>query len=48
MRSLLIRIFASFWLIIVITIIAAAAIGFSYAERTRITLQNFELNEAVL
>ena len=48
MRSLLIRIFASFWLIIVITIITAAAIGFSYAERTRETIENFEVSDAVL
>lgn len=48
MRSLLIRIFASFWSIIVITIIVAAAIGFSYAERTRITIENFEVSDAVL
>ncbi|MDH3621180.1 MAG: ATP-binding protein [Gammaproteobacteria bacterium] len=48
MRSLLIRIFASFWSIIVITIIAAAAIGFWYAERTREIMQNFEDSDAVL
>ena len=48
MRSLLIRIFVSFWSIIVITIIAAAAIGFWYAERTRTTIENFEVSEAVL
>jgi len=48
MRSLLIRIFVSFWSIIVITIIAAAAIGYWYAERTRTTLQNFEISDAVL
>ena len=48
MRSLLIRIFVSFWSIIVITIIAAAAIGFWYAERTRNTIANFEVSEAVL
>ncbi|MDX2412458.1 MAG: hypothetical protein QNK16_09365, partial [Woeseiaceae bacterium] len=48
MRSLLIRIFVSFWSIIVITIIAAAAIGFWYAERTRATIANFEVSDAVL
>jgi two-component system sensor histidine kinase CpxA len=47
MRSLLIRIFISFWAIIVITIIAAAAIGFLYAERTRVTLENFDVGDAV-
>ena len=48
MRSLLIRIFVSFWSIIVITIIAAAALGFWYAERTRETMQNFEVSDAVM
>jgi len=48
MRSLLIRFFVSFWSIIVITIIAAAAIGIWYAERTRETMQNFEVSDAVL
>lgn len=48
MRSLLIRIFISFWSIIVITIIVAAAIGFLYAERTRVTLENFDVGDAVL
>ena len=48
MRSLLIRIFASFWSIIVITIIAAAALGYAYAERARATLQNFEVSDAML
>lgn len=48
MRSLLIRIFASFWSIILITIIAAAAIGFWYAERTRATMENFGDSDAVL
>ncbi|MBT8102737.1 MAG: HAMP domain-containing protein [Gammaproteobacteria bacterium] len=48
MRSLLIRIFASFWSIILITIVVAVAIGYSYAERTRISMQNFEVGDAVL
>lgn len=48
MRSLLVRIFVSFWSIILITIIAAVAIGYSYAERTRISMQNFEVSDAVL
>ena len=48
MRSLLIRIFASFWSIIVITIITAAAIGFSYAERNRVAIENFAVSDAVL
>lgn len=48
MRSLLIRIFISFWSIIVITIVAAAAIGFLYAERTRVALENFDVGDAAL
>ena len=48
MRSLLIRIFASFWSIIVITIVVAVVIGFTYAERTRVTIENFEVSDAVL
>ncbi|MDH4047095.1 MAG: ATP-binding protein [Gammaproteobacteria bacterium] len=48
MRSLLLRIFVAFWSIILITIAVAAAIGHSYAERTRIALQNFEVGDAVL
>lgn len=48
MRSLLIRIFVSFWSIILITIITAAAIGFSYAERTRATIEDFQVSDAVL
>jgi len=48
MRSLLVRIFVSFWSIILITIIVAVAIGYSYAERTRISIQNFEVDDALL
>ena len=48
MRSLLIRIFVSFWLIIMITIVAASAIGYTYAERARSAMQNFEVSEAML
>ena len=48
MRSLLIRIFVSFWSIIIITIIAAAALGYLYAERARDAMQNFEVSDAML
>ena len=48
MRSLLLRIFISFWSIIVITIIAAGAVGYLYAERARTSIQNFEVSEAML
>ena len=48
MRSLLIRIFVSFWSIIVITIIAAGALGYAYAERARDAIQNFEVSDAML
>ncbi len=48
MRSLLLRIFVSFWSIIVITIIAAGAVGYLYAERARTSIQNFEVSDAML
>ena len=48
MRSLLLRIFVSFWLIITLTIVAAAALGFAYAERARTALENFEVSEAMI
>ncbi len=48
MRSLLLRIFLSFWLIITITIVTAGALGFMYAERARTALENFEVSEAML
>jgi two-component system sensor histidine kinase CpxA len=47
MRSLLLRIFLSFWLIIVLTIFMAASMGFLYAERVRSSLQSFEVSEAM-
>ena len=48
MRSLLIRIFTSFWSIIVITIVLAGALGYAYAERARAAMQNFEVSAAML
>ena len=48
MRSLLIRIFLSFWLMIVVTIIVAAAMGAYYAERARAAIETFEVSEAML
>lgn len=48
MRSLLLRIFVSFWSIIVITIVTAAAVGYFYAERVRATMQSFEVSDAML
>jgi two-component system sensor histidine kinase CpxA len=48
MRSVLLRIFLSFWLMIVITIVAAAGLGFYYAERTRAAMQSFEVSDAML
>ena len=47
MHSLLLRIVLSFWLIIVLTIVTAASLGFLYAERARSSLQNFEVSEAM-
>ena len=48
MRSLLIRIFLSFWLMIVATIVIAAAMGFYYAERARTAIATFEVSDAML
>lgn len=48
MRSLLLRIFLSFWSIIVITTIAAGVLGFLYAERVRTSVENFEVSEAMI
>jgi len=48
MRSLLVRIFLSFWLMIVITIAAASGVGFYYAERARSAIERFEVSDAML
>ena len=48
MRSLQIRLFLSFWLIIVLSIMVAATLGYFYAERVRATLQSFEVSDAML
>ncbi len=48
MRSLLVRIFLSFWLIIVLTIATGASLGYLYAERARASLQSFEVSDAML
>ncbi|MEX2126244.1 MAG: ATP-binding protein [Woeseia sp.] len=48
MRSLLVRIFVSFWLIIGITIGVAAVTGYYYAERMRSELENFEFDDTIL
>jgi len=48
MRSLLVRIFVSFWLIIGITIGVAAVAGFYYAERVRNEMDNFEFDDTIL
>ena len=48
MRSLLVRIFVSFWLIIGITIGVAAIAGYYYAERVRNEMESFEFDDAVL
>jgi two-component system sensor histidine kinase CpxA len=48
MRSLLFRIFLSFWLIIVITISTAGIAGFLYAERMRDAIENFEIGDSML
>jgi two-component system sensor histidine kinase CpxA len=48
MRSLLIRIFLSFWLIIAITIGTAALAGYWYAERLRDEFESFDLGDTML
>lgn len=48
MNSLLTRIFLSFWLMIVITIAAASALGFFYAERARAAIERFEVSDAMV
>jgi two-component system sensor histidine kinase CpxA len=48
MNSLLTRIFLSFWLMIVITIATASALGFFYAERARTAIERFEISDAMV
>lgn len=48
MNSLLARIFLAFWLMIVITIATASALGFFYAERARAAIERFEISDAML
>ena len=48
MRSLLIRIFLSFWLIIATTIGTAALTGYWYAERVREEFESFDLGDTML
>ena len=48
MRSLLVRIFLSFWLIIGITIGIAAVAGFYYSENLREALENFDHGDTML
>jgi two-component system sensor histidine kinase CpxA len=47
-RSLLLRIFLSFWLIIVVTIGTAGVAGFLYAESMREAVENFEIGDSML
>ena len=48
MRSLFLRFFVSFWLIIGITIGAAATGGYWYAERVRDAIEDFEVSDSML
>ena len=48
MRSLLLKIFLSFWLIIVVTFATAGVAGFLYAERMREAIENFEVGDSML
>ena len=47
MRSLFLRFFVSFWLIIGIIMGAAAASGFWYAERVREAIEDFDVSESL-
>ena len=48
MRSLLLKIFLSFWLIIAVTFAAAGVAGFLYAERMRDAMESFEVGDSML
>lgn len=48
MRSLLLRFFLSFWLIIGITIGAASLAGFWYAERAQSAFENFQRGDSLV
>ena len=48
MRSLLLKIFLSFWLIIVVTFATAGVAGFLYAERMRDAIESFEVGDSML
>lgn len=48
MQSLLLKIFVSFWLIIVVTFATAGVFGFLHAERMRDAIENFELGGALV
>ena len=48
MRSLTVRIFLSFWLIIALLIGVAAIAGYSYSEQLREAFENFEVDDTAL
>lgn len=48
MKSLTLRIFLAFWLIIGLLVALAGIAGYSYAERMREALENFEMTDTVL
>ena len=48
MRSLFLRFFISFWLLIGIIVGSAAVSGFLYAERLQATIEDFEVGESML
>jgi len=47
-RSLLLKIFLSFWLIIVVTFATAGVAGFLYAESMRDAMESFEVGDSML
>ena len=48
MHSFFLRIFVSFWAIIVITIVSAATLGYVYSERARAAVHIFEISDSML
>ena len=47
MRSLFLRFFIAFWLLIGLIIGGAAVSGFLYAERLQVTIEDFEVGDSM-
>ena len=48
MRSLTLRFFLSFWMIIILLTGLAAAAGYAYSERMRNAFENYEVGDTLL